>query len=60
LRAAVELGASQNFTSLSGYIRIALLSQLKSDGIEPARPLCRPAASSAAPAAAVAERHATA
>jgi hypothetical protein len=36
-REAIEAGAAQNFTSLSGYMRIALVEQLKKDGLHPAR-----------------------
>jgi hypothetical protein len=61
LREAVELGAQQNFTSISDYVRRALVTQLASDGIDPhdARPCTRPAAS-AGPAAAGVERHVSA
>jgi hypothetical protein len=53
LLAAVRLGAEQNFTSVSDYVRRALLTQLRSDGIEPARP-----AAVAAGSASSAERRA--
>jgi hypothetical protein len=45
LLAAVRLGAAQNFTSVSDYVRRALIAQLKLDGIDPyeARPAASPA-----------------
>ncbi len=35
LHEAVKLGAVQNFTSISDYVRRALVTQLRSDGIDP-------------------------
>ena len=35
LKAAVALGAQQNFTSISDYVRRALVMQLRADGIDP-------------------------
>jgi hypothetical protein len=49
LLAAVKLGAAQNFTSISDYVRRALVSQLRADGIDPhdARQSSRPVAAAA-------------
>lgn len=33
--AAVKLGAAHNFTTVSDYVRRALLSQLRADGLDP-------------------------
>jgi hypothetical protein len=35
LRKAVEAGAAQYFTGISGYMKLALVNQLKADGLHP-------------------------
>jgi hypothetical protein len=62
LHAAVKLAAEQEMTTISEFVRRTLIEKVRSRGIDPhdARTSTRPAAASAGPAAAVAERHATA
>jgi hypothetical protein len=37
LLAAVRAGAERQFTTMSGYVRRALLAQLRADGVLPSR-----------------------